>query len=500
MTRRRLSNKIGFQLIYQDETTFGSAVTGKCDTTIRLYCNSIMAHRQQYGLSDVVAHSRELLAATMTPGGLADLYERPGVLREDWLYPDTKAVQPVALQLERNIGERVVILELSPHLLSDLALYLGEWQQGSAAPTTSIARELWNVLNDYGALVEATLPAPSVLGHATFVGHSTLRLCDGKSSILFDPFLLPKSEVYPPNYQPLSLEELGQPHAVFITHSHPDHFDLGTLLRIGADTPIFVPEVQRESVLAIDMALRLRQLGFSNVHTLGWFDERQIGGMRVIALPFYGEQPSVGEVLHPEIRNQGNTYLVEYNHHRVALTTDSGSDCLGNVKGLADTAKDRYGSIDTLFGGYRGFGLYPIQYLFSSVARYLPFVPEKIWQVRQKMMCDADDVIDVAEIWNAERIVPYSDGGAPWFWQRGLGPCLDGSQAHIMAVDPTPEYVCQVANQRSGTRKDGAIASPVSICLLRPGDSLIFAEADKLIVENQSWPYDNHSGSQNRKF
>ncbi|MEH1869204.1 MAG: MBL fold metallo-hydrolase [Nostoc sp.] len=490
MIRQRLSSSIKFQLIYQDETKFGSAVTGQCDTTIRRYCASITAHRNRYGLANVVAHARELLAQTMVPGGLADLYQRPNVLLEDWLYPDPKAVKPVALELERNIGETIVIQKLSPNLLSELALYLGEWQEGSNAPTTTIARELWNALDDYGALVEVNEPSVKPqLGHATFVGHSTLRLSDGKFSILFDPFLLPKSEIYPPNYQPLSLEEMGQPDAVFITHSHPDHFDLGTLLRVVANTPIFVPEVKRESVLAIDMALRLRQLGFENIHTLRWFDETQIGGMRVIALPFYGEQPTVAQALHPEIRNEGNTYLIEYCDRRVALTADSGTDCLGDVKKLAAVALERYGSLDTLFGGYRGFGLYPIQYLFSSVARYLPFVPENSWQVRQKMMCDADDLIDVGEIWNAKRIVPYSDGGAPWYWQRGLGPCLDGSQAHIMAVDPTPEYVCQVATVRSGTHKEGAIASPVSICLLRPGDALGFAQEDTQVIQNQSWPY-----------
>ncbi|MBD2410168.1 hypothetical protein FACHB389_30815 [Nostoc calcicola FACHB-389] len=490
MIRQRLSSSIKFQLIYQDETKFGSAVTGQCDNSIRRYCASVTAHRNRYGLANVVTHARELLAQTMVPGGLADLYQRPNILLEDWLYPDRKAVKPVALELERNIGETIVIPKLSPNLLSELALYLGEWQQGSNAPTTTIARELWNALGDYGALVEVNeLSVKPQLGHATFVGHSTLRLSDGNFSILFDPFLLPKSEVYPPNYQPLSLEEMGQPDAVFITHSHPDHFDLGTLLRVVANTPIFVPEVQRESVLAIDMALRLRQLGFENIHTLRWFDETRIGGMRVIALPFYGEQPTVAQALHPEIRNAGNTYLIEYCDRRVALTADSGTDCLGDVKKLAAVALERYGSLDTLFGGYRGFGLYPIQYLFSSVARYLPFVPQNSWQVRQKMMCDADDLIDVAEIWNAKRIVPYSDGGAPWYWQRGLGPCLDGSQAHIMAVDPTPEHVCQVATVRSGTRKDGAIASPVPICLLRPGDALTFAQEDTQVIQNQSWPY-----------
>jgi L-ascorbate metabolism protein UlaG (beta-lactamase superfamily) len=474
MIRRKLSSKIGFQLIYQDETLYGSALAGKCDRKIRGYCANIITHRQRYGLGNVVAHTHELLTAAMVSGGLVELYERPGVLRADWLYPDATAVQPIALQLERNIHENIVVLELSRQLLGELALYLGEWEQGRTTPITPIARELWDVLNDYGALVPVDLEfVPPQLGHATFVGHSTLRLSDGDSNILFDPFLLPKSEIYPPHYQPLSLEDMGQPTAVFITHSHPDHFDLGTLLRIGINTPIFVPEVQRESVLSIDMAGRLRQLGFEQIHTIRWFEESQIGGMRVIALPFYGEQPTVAASYHPDLRNMGNTYLVEYGDRRIALTADSGSDRLGNVKELAAVAVDRYGALDTLFGGYRGFGLYPIQYLFSSVARYLPFVPEQSWQVRQKMMCDADDLIDVGEIWQAQRIVPYSDGGAPWFWLRGLGPCLDGSVAHIMAVDPTPEYVGTVAAQRSGTPKDGAIASPVQICLLRPGDSLV---------------------------
>lgn len=124
MIRQRLSSSIKFQLIYQDETKFGSAVTGQCDTTIRRYCASITEHRNRYGLADVVVHSRDLLALTMVPGGLADLYQRHSVLLEDWLYPDTKAVKPIALELERNIGKTIVIQELSPNLLSDLALNL----------------------------------------------------------------------------------------------------------------------------------------------------------------------------------------------------------------------------------------------------------------------------------------------------------------------------------------------------------------------------------------
>ncbi len=485
MIFKKLSNKIRFWLVYQDDTRFGSPVTNRADQTVRDLCSNIIQHRQVYKLPNVIARSRELLAETIIPGGLAELYTQPGQLLEDWLYPVANQVKPIAIDLERNVGELVARIHLPPELFTDLASYLGDWEVGSAPPTHPIAAELWSALNTLDAFDEVDPSPVTQEKSATFVGHSTVKISDGKTSILFDPFLLPKSDAYPPDYQPLSLQEIGRPDAVFITHSHPDHFDLGTLLRLGADTPIFVPAVERESVLAIDMAWRLRQLGFRQVRSLNWFEETIIGSIRVIALPFYGEQPTVSEVFHPEVRNQGNTYLVEVANQRIALTADSGTDYLGDVKQLAMTALERYGPIDTLFGGYRGFGLYPIQYIFSSVSRYLPFVPQKSWQVRQQTMCDVDDLIDLAEIWNAKQIVPYSDGGAPWYWMRGLGPTLDGSETHIMAVDPTPEYVCEVAARRTGTRQDGLIASPVSISLLRPSDSLVFNERSPLVHQGK---------------
>jgi L-ascorbate metabolism protein UlaG (beta-lactamase superfamily) len=493
MTRKKLSNNVKFHLIYQDDTRFGSAITSQCDSTIRKLCASIIQHRQTYGLRDVIARSRELLSRVLTSNRLGELYSKPDVLLEDWLYPAADRVNPVAVDLERGVGEIVARIQLPTKLSADLAAYLGEWELGATPPLEPVARQLWDALDQLGAIAaEEKESSFANLGNATLIGHSTLRISDGISSILFDPFLLPKADAYPTNYQPLSVRELGRIDAVFITHSHPDHFDLGTLLRLSSHTPIFVPDVKRESVLAIDMAFRLRQLGFCNVYPFRWFDETQIGKIRIVALPFYGEQPTVADVLHPEVRNQGNTYLVEANSQRMVLTADSGTDSLGNIKRLAVEALERYGTIDTLFGGYRGFGLYPVQYLFSSVSRYLPFVPRNSWQVRQQMMCNVDDLIDVAEIWDAKRIIPYSDGGAPWYWMRGLGPCLDGSEVPIMAVDPTPEYVRDVAGCRTGTRRDGLIASPVSICLLRPGDSLIFEE-ENTRVHHCVWPYADSS-------
>jgi L-ascorbate metabolism protein UlaG (beta-lactamase superfamily) len=490
MTKKRLSDKIRFSIVYQDRTRFGSAITNQCDVTLREYCSEILAYRDRYGLQQTIAAAPELIAQSLVMGNLSELYTSDGELLTDWLYPDSHAVQPRSLRLERDFGETITEIDLPVDLWSDLASYLGEWELGANPPTNSSAIELWKVLEGCAALVDTTLPTEdSNQAGVRFVGHATVQISDGDRQIIFDPFILPKSDLLPIDCQPLSLQDLGRSAAIFITHSHPDHFDLGTLLRVGADTPIFVPEVDRESVLAIDMAARLRQVGFRQVHTLKPFTEQMIGQIRVIALPFYGEQPTVSEVLHPEVRNHGNTYIVELNDLRIALTADSGTDCTGNIQNLAIEACQKYGSIDLLFGGCRGFGMYPIQYLFSSVARYLPFVPTQLWRARQQIMCDPDDAIDVAELWGASYIIPYADGGAPWYWWRGLGPNLDGTEVHVMAVDPTPEYIGEVLARRTGTRRDGSISSPVSMCLLRPNDRLKWQNSSPQIDRQSMWKY-----------
>jgi L-ascorbate metabolism protein UlaG (beta-lactamase superfamily) len=488
MPQLKLSEQFRWYPIYEDTTRFGSAVTNRCDMSVRNACADIAAYRQANGLAAVVTQTHALMNAAIS-AGLAELYERPGVLHPDWLYPDPQSVQPVALALEDEMGQVIAPIPLTADLIPDLAAYLGEWSQGANPPTQPSALNLWNALMDLGMFSTVLPEKPPLPGNTTFVGHSTVRIQSDTARILVDPFLLPKSSQYPKTYQPLSLNELGQPDAVFITHSHPDHYDLASLLRLGADTVIYVPEVERESVLAVNMAFRLQQLGFRQVKTLKWYEEAMVSDLRIIALPFYGEQPTVFHQLHPEVRNMGNTYLVEWGDRRIGLTADSGQDGQGDIKTLAAEALERYGALDVLFGGFRGFALYPIQYLFSSVSRYLPFVPPSLWSVRQQMMCDANDLIDIAEIWQTQKIVPYSDGGAPWYWLRGLGPILDNTSASISAVDPTPQHLLDVAAGRSGTIQGGAIASPVRIELLNSGDSLVFSENGMDVIRPQDWPY-----------
>src|SRR5262249_55465124 len=150
---------------------------------------------------------------------------------------------------------------------------------GSVPPENPRALELWKTLSEIGALTDAPPEPPLTEGEVTFVGHATLLFTSAHTRLLVDPFLLPSSSKYRSGYEPLSIDQLC-PNAILITHSHQDHFHLGTLLRFGPDIPIYVPYVDRESLLSIDMAYRLREIGFRSVHTLRCYDEVAVGDYR----------------------------------------------------------------------------------------------------------------------------------------------------------------------------------------------------------------------------
>jgi thiopeptide-type bacteriocin biosynthesis protein len=484
--KRFLSPEVRFELAYDDRTPFGSALGGGADRSVRRACAKIDEHRARYGMADVVMHSRELLGKAFD-GELATFFERPGVLEELALYPPPDGVRVASITVMRD-RETLGTIDVSAANLRDFAPSMADLHRGTTPPRSGLARLLFDAFDALGALTDSAMrPLPPPDGDARFVGHATV---DVGAGVLFDPFFLPPARHHPPSYRPLRAADLTTVAAVFITHSHPDHFDPWSLLSFGADTPIYVPAVERESLLAVDMFRRLSELGFSRVERVRAGTTVAVGDATVHVLPFYGEQPTTAEVHHPEVRNEGVTYIVERGSRRTFLVADSGKDRDGDVRDLAATVRQRFGGVDVLFGGYRAFAVYPIHYLFSSVSRYLPFVPESMWSVRQAMMNDANALIDTAERAGARVVVPYADGGAPWHWERGLGPRLDGHGDSNPAVDSPPEEVVHAAIRRSSSR-EGAIASPVRAVVLRPGEALRF-DGDAVRVERSPghvWPY-----------
>jgi L-ascorbate metabolism protein UlaG (beta-lactamase superfamily) len=484
----RLRDDVRLDVNYQDRDPYGTAVSGKALQRVKRDAGRLRQLWQERGIQYTVTHARALLEEVLSGDGFRDFYRGPEVLREERVYPDPRAAQPISLTIRRS-GLAPAVVDLPASVGHEVARWLGAWQAGEAAPRQPGARSLWDALERLGCLAPEAAP-PRLTGDATFVGHATVVIRVGSTTVVVDPFVLPRGPAYPEGYQPLAASSL-RPDVVVITHSHADHFDAGTLLRFGAHVRIVVPTVARESLLAIDMAYRLRELGFTNVTALRWFDEIVVGDATIRALPFYGEQPTTESVLLPEARNFGNTYCIEGNGRRYVVLADAGRDHSGDTCTLAAGIAGRYGPVDVLFGGYRSWAIYPVQYPLTSVPFHLLFVPRAQWTVRQEIMNNAHALLDAAERMQARFVVPYADGGAPWYWERGLGPRLDVREPDNVHFEPRPDQVVEAARSRSAFGAL-ALASPVRALLMRPGDSLqLGADGDARVVANDGhrWPY-----------
>lgn len=477
----RLRRDVEVRVTYEDNTAFGSPVGLKPLESCRQAFSPLLEYAQTYGIHSTIQNGPKLLRDVMTSPRCQELMDGSNRLRSGILYPDPAAARPSGVSLIRPTGEDM-FFEVRPDDWSTWSSLLAGSSQTNGLEYRVVEELLRRDLLEEASLTSLTVDSNEV----TFIGHNSVLLRSEGSSVVVDPFFVPTMDLNA-SYLPLGREQLGHVDAVLITHSHPDHFDPGSLLQLGLETLLIVPRVERETLLSVEMARRCRELGFMNVVELGWNESLRVGSFEIVALPFYGEQPSSGAVLTPEIRNQGNTYFAKTSSLAAALVADAGRDHAGDIKDVARAARAVRGPIDILFAGYRGWTTYPVQLAFSSVPQYLLFVPAEEWAVRQQLMNDADDALDLAEAWGAKIIVPYGAGGAPWYWERGLGPRLDGEGVEDPNFDPFPERVAEAAAKRF----DKGLSSTSAVLLLRPGDGLrsVRGKFELVRMPGHAWPW-----------
>lgn len=510
----RLKPDTILEISYLDKTTFGSPVGTKPDETARRAFAPLMARMAQQGVRIRDYIQRADVLDEIRAGWLFRAITLPAAdgswrVREEALYPALAEARPFSLTAKASGAEVGTCVRLPPSHWPDAhaaisALYgagLGESEMAAMHP--DIQCVVKGFLDRGLATIEdrswIEKYRPLERSDLTFVGHNAVVIRDGPTTIILDPFMRATSRDYPDGYQPLQVSQLGRLDAVLLTHSHPDHFDPASLLRIPATTAIYVPAVERESLLTVDLAYRLRELGFTNVHVLAWNDVTKIGEIEIRALPFYGEQPTDSHWVHSEVRNQGCTYLIKTSTWSGTFLADSGTDHAGNVKDMASEYRKKWGPVDMVFCGYRGWMTYAAQLLGSSVARYMLFIPPEFWGIRMHLMSTIDDALDVAERWGARYLCPYGDGGAPWYWNIGLGPRLDGTGTENAQFDPFPERVVAAAAARSLTVDGQHVHSPTEVLLLRPGDSLDHISAATgptcLRHPGHAWCFGNRDGT-----
>lgn len=388
------------------------------------------------------------------------------VLRDAVLYPDVRRTPPRFLHVRKDTTafDLPVAADEWPSLHELLALLAAGAGRAELAAfrRVPLTRELLSNLEAARWLERAS---PRDEGHhGTFVGHNTTLLRGTGVRVLVDPYFRPATAVDLPSFQPMQPRDVGPIDAVLITHSHGDHFHLGSLLQLPRDVRVFVPPVDRESLFSTDCAARLRQVGFRHVEALEWGSTRTVGDVVITAMPFYGEQPTDGRGVH-DVFNIGTTWLVETPHLTAAFFADTGRDLRGD---MLDVAKQLEGRADVLFCGVRGFKVRPIFFGFSTLDAYLVDVPRAALDEPQQLMADPDGALDYARAMGVRTLVPCADGGAPWYWREGMGPKYPGfpgapvegasSLEENPDADPFPE---RVVNRGRARRQ--------SVTLLRPG-------------------------------
>lgn len=475
-------------------------MSGRPSSSTRTLFHQAVDHIRTRGIADLHSAIPCLLDQVLDSDDFESIAVKTGsrwLLRDQILYPDPTNAPPARLRFVCPNGTELTALldaESWP-IAHDCIARLSRDGCPDGGALGRVGRALFDELR-IRHLLQAGENGPRPINHAgdvTFIGHNTVVVDSGRTRIIVDPFLFSPNHSYPGNYQPLTVRHLEAIDALVITHSHPDHFDPSSLLRFPCDVPVVVPAIERETLLASDMARRLHELGFSDVIELTWGTAVTIGDVTVSALPFYGEQPTDGDVLHPEIRNHGNTYVVSCARFSVALVADSGKDHLGDVRHVASTWRSTGDRVDAVFSGYRGWVTYPPMHLLSSVASYFLFVPRSSWSIRQRLMNDVNDAVDAAEHFGARALVPYGDGGAPWHWAIGLGARLDGSATEDANFDPFPSRVLEAAMERARTPDGDRLASAVDVLVVHPGESIANLASAPSVRRHPGhwWPYES---------
>src|SRR5437879_5098990 len=280
MARLRLRVDVQVVVQYRDTTPFGSAIGRRADEATLTAYAPLVNHVRTHGTADLMQVARGLLEESVRSDAFARLTEPDGGgawrIRPEMLFPQPAQAPPNALWLEcpSSAGKlRANLPAAHWPLAHDLIARLsGVGCAESGDPDLhQDMRALLRAMRGENLLEEVNDASPlTEIANAdlTFVGHNTVMVRSGSTRVLVDPLFFPRAATYPADYQPLSISDVGAPDAVLITHSHPDHFDPGSLLRIPLETRAIVPFLERETLLAVAIAERPRELAFRRLQVL----------------------------------------------------------------------------------------------------------------------------------------------------------------------------------------------------------------------------------------
>lgn len=425
-----LGDCIKIRVHWQDNTLYGTSLSGRLQQFIQTTLHPKSFDAVRAWILGENKTDAAFLTQLVQQERTQDQYQ---ALMQDlsWLKPKLEDCFPSRITLQSLDEQHTLVLPLSEGDLSAIAQAL----QGAAADHPLLAHFLQQVEQGLTGFVR---PQAIQAAQSIAVGHATLCWHFAKTRLWVDPFFLPKQPSYQ-TWQPLSALDLpAEQHYVLFTHSHPDHFDPTSLLLFPAHTRFFVPAGTGETALTVDLAYRLRQLGFTQIQTISWWESIELEGFTITATPFYGEQAVGFSAELPLLWNEGATWHIRCHDTKQTwwLLADSGSDPRGHVYELARSVRQKLGTVDYVCGNCRRWRLYPAQYLTSSVPQYLVVTPDSELSIPQTIMLEPSELATVAELCAAHYVLPYAMGGAPWFAELGLGYSHTQHQETEFDLDP----------------------------------------------------------------
>jgi L-ascorbate metabolism protein UlaG (beta-lactamase superfamily) len=166
----------------------------------------------------------------------------------------------------------------------------------------------------------------------TTLGHSTLLMQSGRTTVLIDPIVTLKMG------SPKSALEIFRirPDAICCTHNHWDHCNPETLIRFDKSIPVLIPKVMRPSAFNPAILPMLERLGFNDIREVALWEPLIVGDIEIVPVPFYGEADEPGaEIDH-------FTYVVRTEGLTVYGGVDSYRDQWGDMAAVMERVEREY--------------------------------------------------------------------------------------------------------------------------------------------------------------
>ena len=247
-----------------------------------------------------------------------------------------------------------------------------------------------------------------------YIDHACVLVEYNGISILTDPWI----PVAPADGGPERVTYRDLPEKIdfaLVTHAHPDHLCLESLLRLRNRIGCLVTH-RPMGMLYGDFSVKLlaKKIGFKNVIDLDTFEAVGFPDGEIVATPFLGEQA--------DLAHGKTAYVVRAGSHQMMFGADS--NCLD--RRIYQNIRQAVGPIQTVFIGMECVGA-PLSWMYGPLMASK--LDNNLDQSRRLVGCNAARAMEMCEAVGASRVYVYAMGLEPWLeYLLGLAVSDDSIQ------------------------------------------------------------------------